>query len=447
MVNSGQFDGTPAGEGIRKVTEYLKEKGLGAFDINYKLRDWLISRQRYWGAPIPIIYCDKCGEVPVPEEELPVVLPYDVDFKPTGLSPLAYCDDFVQVKCPKCGGEGKRETDTMDTFMCSSWYFLRYCSPHDDKQAFDGKDTEYWMPIDQYIGGIEHATMHLIYSRFFNKVLFDAGLVSQKEPFMNYFPHGVVNLGGKRMSKSRGNLVSPSEVYNKYGADTLRLYILFVGPADSPVDWTDSGVEGANRFLSRVWRLSRALTALSGKSNTANKEIDINKLQGLEKELFRKLHQTIKKVTVDILERFNFNTAISSVMELVNLIYKFLDEVPDKDKDRALAGELNEKLLMLLSPMVPFITDELWEIAGNEGSIHRVPWPSYDEESAAEDLATVVFQVNGKLRDKTSTPVGTSSQELEKMALASEKIKNFTDGKDIVKIIVVPDKLVNIVVR
>jgi leucyl-tRNA synthetase len=447
MVNSGQFDGTPAGEGIPKVTEYLKEKGLGDFDINYKLRDWLISRQRYWGAPIPIIYCEKCGEVPVPEEELPVVLPYDVDFKPKGLSPLAYCDDFVKVKCPKCGVEGKRETDTMDTFMCSSWYFLRYCSPHDDKKAFDSKDAEYWMPIDQYIGGIEHATMHLIYSRFFNKVLFDAGMVSQKEPFMNYFPHGVVNLGGKRMSKSRGNLVSPSEVYNKYGADTLRLYILFVSPADSPIDWTDSGVEGANRFLSRVWRLSKNLAALTGKSDKTNQEVDINKLQGLEKELFRKLHQTIKKVTVDVLERFNFNTAISSVMELVNLIYKYLDEVPDKNKELALVRQLNEKILILLSPIVPFITEELWEIAGNAGSIHRIPWPSYDEEAAAEDLTTVVFQVNGKLRDKTNVPVGTPRQELEGMALASEKIKNFTDGKDIVKIIVIPDKLVNIVVR
>jgi len=447
MVNSGQFDGTPAGEGVKKVTAYLKEKGLGDFDINYKLRDWLISRQRYWGAPIPVIYCEKCGEVPVPEDDLPVVLPYDVDFKPTGLSPLAYCDDFVKVKCPKCGGEGKRETDTMDTFMCSSWYFLRYCSPHDDKQAFDIKDAEYWMPIDQYIGGIEHATMHLIYSRFFTKVLFDAGLVSQKEPFMNYFPHGVVNLGGKRMSKSRGNLVSPSEVYNKYGADTLRLYILFVGPADSPVDWTDSGVEGANRFLSRVWRLSKDLAGLTAKSSAAGNEIDINKLKKREKELFRKLHQTIKKVTVDVLKRFNFNTAISSVMELVNLIYKYLDEVPDKEKDRGLAGELNEKLLILLSPIVPFITEELWEMAGNKGSIHRVTWPSYDEEAAAEDLTTVVFQVNGKLRDKTDVPVGTPKQELEEMAQASEKIKNFTGGKDIIKIIVVPDKLVNIVVK
>jgi len=449
MVNSGRFNGIDSRNGVRDVTEYLESKGQGKFEVNFKLRDWLISRQRYWGTPIPVIYCKKCGTVPVPEEDLPVILPHDVDFKPTGLSPLSYCEDFVNVKCPECGGEGKRETDTMDTFMCSSWYFLRYCSPHSGDKVFEKKDTDYWMPVDQYIGGIEHATMHLIYARFFTKVLFDAGLIKQEEPFTKYFPHGVVNLDGKRMSKSRGNLVNPSEVYNKYGADTLRLYILFVGPADSPVDWNDSGVEGAHRFLTRVWRLAlNSIDFLGGKSTGSSKSsIDFDRLSGPGKDVYRKLHQTIKKVSEDILERFNFNTAISSLMELVNLMYKYQDEVNDSDKDPALVRELNENLLVLLSPISPFITEELWGIAGNTSSIHKVQWPGYDEKIAAEDMSTIVFQVNGKLRDRIEMPVGTSKEELESLALSSEKVKNFTDGKNIMKTIVIPDKLVNIVVK
>ncbi|MCJ7472769.1 MAG: leucine--tRNA ligase [Actinobacteria bacterium] len=449
MVNSGRFNGIDSRNGVKDVTEYLEKNGQGKFEVNFKLRDWLISRQRYWGTPIPVIYCEKCGTVPVPEKNLPVVLPHDVDFKPTGLSPLSYCEDFVNVKCPKCGGEGKRETDTMDTFVCSSWYFLRYCSPHSDNLVFNKKDAEYWMPVDQYIGGIEHATMHLIYARFFTKVLFDAGLIRQKEPFIKYFPHGVVNLGGKRMSKSRGNLVNPSEVYNKYGADTLRLYILFVGPADSPIDWTDSGVEGANRFLTRVWRLALNNIEFLGVKNkdSSKSSIDFDKLSGPGKDVYRKLHQTIKKVSEDILKRFNFNTAISSLMELVNLMYKYQDEVSNGDKDPSLVRELNDNLLILLSPISPFITEELWGIAGNTSSIHKVQWPGYDEKIAAEDMSTIVFQVNGKLRDRVEMPVGTPKEELENLALSSEKVKNFTDGKSIVKTIVIPDKLVNIVVK
>ncbi len=449
MINSGRFNGIDSSNGVRDVTDYLEKNGLGKFEINFKLKDWLISRQRYWGTPIPVIYCEKCGTVPVPEEDLPVILPHDVDFKPTGLSPLSYCEDFVNVKCPGCGGEGKRETDTMDTFLCSSWYFLRYCSPHSDSKVFEKKDADYWMPVDQYIGGIEHATMHLIYARFFTKVLFDAGLIKQEEPFKKYFPHGVVNLGGKRMSKSRGNLVNPSEVYNKYGADTLRLYTLFVGPADSPVDWNDSGVEGAHRFLTRVWRLAlNNIDFLGDKSTGRTKgSIDFDKLSGPGKDVYRKLHQTIKKVSGDILKRFNFNTAISSLMELVNLMYKYQDEVNDGDKNISLVRELNDNLLILLSPIAPFITEELWGIAGNTSSIHKVGWPGYDDKIAAEDMSTIVFQVNGKLRDRVEMPVGTSKEELENLALSSEKVKNFTDGKNIIKTIVIPDKLVNIVVK
>lgn len=462
MINSGMFSGTSSEKGKKDVTSYLEENNMGKFYVNYKLRDWLISRQRYWGAPIPIIYCDKCGIVLVPEKDLPVLLPYDIDFRPKGLSPLFYCDEFVNTVCPRCGGKAKRETDTMDTFVCSSWYFLRYCSPHNDKVAFDSKEVDYWMPVDQYIGGIEHAAMHLIYARFFIKVLYDKGLIKFKEPFIKYFPHGVVNLGGQKMSKSKGNIVNPSEIYNRYGADTLRLYILFVGPADSPVDWSDSGAEGASRFLTRVWRLVVKNIELIGSMKLIEDENDIKagdiainikgefkngKLSGLERELYRKLHQTIKKVTNDILVRFNFNTAISAIMELVNLIYKYQEEVTTVKKNVALVKEVTEKLLMLLSPITPFIAEELWLKAGNERSIHKVSWPDYDQEIAREELVTIVFQVNGKLRDRMDLPVSTPSEEIEKYAFSSEKVKNFTEGKEIIKKIVVPNKLINIVVK
>jgi leucyl-tRNA synthetase len=416
--------------------------------VNYKLRDWLISRQRYWGAPIPIIYCDRCGMVPIPEKDLPVLLPYDIDFKPRGLSPLFYCDEFVNATCPRCGGKARRETDTMDTFVCSSWYFLRYCSPHYDQAAFNSKEVDYWMPVDQYIGGIEHATMHLIYSRFFTKVLYDAGLIKFKEPFIKYFPHGVVNLNGRKMSKSKGNIVNPSEIYSRYSADTLRLYILFMGPADSPVDWSDSAVEGANRFLKRLWRLVVRNIKLAGRTEANIKEeFKKGKLNDIEKELYRKLHQTIRKVTDDILNRFNFNTAISAVMELVNLMYKYQEDIKDSNKNDALVKELTQKLLILLSPVVPFITEELWLKAGNPESIHKVPWPDYDKDIAKEELVTIIFQVNGKLRDRMELPLNTSAGEIGKYALSSGKVKKFIEGKEIAKKIVIPNKLINIVVK
>ncbi len=465
MVNSGDFNGFESEEGKKEITRYIEKNNLGKFSINYKLRDWLISRQRYWGAPIPIVYCDKCGMVPVPEKDLPVLLPYNVDFKPKGLSPLLYCEEFVNTTCPQCGGKAKRETDTMDTFVCSSWYFLRYCSPHIGDKAFDDKETDYWMPVDQYIGGIEHASMHLIYARFFTKVLYDSGMVKFREPFIRYFPHGIVNLGGQKMSKSKGNIVNPSEIYSRFGADTLRLYILFMGPAGSPVDWNDSGVEGASRFLKRVWKLVTGNIEMVGNTksnNTCSNETDtqrnnarINvrseykngKLSSLEKELYRKLHQTIKKVTDDILVRFNFNTAISAIMELVNLFYKYQEDLSRTGKNIYLVKEVTEKLLILLSPIAPFITEELWLISGNAGSIHKVSWPGYDDEIAREELVTVVFQVNGKLRDKMDLPAGTPAEEVKKYALSSEKVRKFTDGREIIKEIVIPDRLVNIVVK
>jgi len=461
MINSGKFSGMTSEKGRKDVTSYLEEKSIGKFHVNYKLRDWLISRQRYWGAPIPIIYCEKCGIVPVPEKDLPVLLPYDVNFKPKGLSPLFYCDEFVNTACPECGGKARRETDTMDTFVCSSWYFLRYCSPHEDKAAFDSKEVDFWMPVNQYIGGIEHASMHLIYARFFIKVLYDSGLLKFREPFIKYFPHGIVYLGGQKMSKSKGNIVNPSEIYNKYGADTLRLYILFMGPADSPVEWSGSGVEGASRFLNRVWRLVTKNIELAGNlrpadnkgNSTERPDKDIRdefknmRLGKFEMELYRKLHSTIKKVTNDMLERFNFNTAISAVMELVNLIYKYQDEVPDSQKNISLIKELTRKLLILLSPITPFITEELWSRAGNTGSIHRVGWPDYDGGIAAEEMVTIVLQVNGKLRDRIDLPPDTPAEEIRKHAFSSEKVKIYTEGKKIIKEIIVPNKLINIVVK
>jgi leucyl-tRNA synthetase len=371
----------------------------------------------------------------------------------------------------------------MDTFVCSSWYFLRYCSPHEDGRPFDPEEVDYWMPVDQYIGGIEHASMHLIYARFFTKVLYDSGLIKFREPFIRYFPHGVVNLGGQKMSKSKGNIVNPSEIYNRFGADTLRLYILFMGPAGSPVDWSDSGVEGANRFLKRFWRLvaenieliknremvnslelNNEVNGGSGKESDnesgnktnagvtdaeddAKRLYENGKLSNKEKELYRKLHRTIKKVTDDIMTRFNFNTAISAIMELVNLFNKYLDETPDTEKDISLIKEVTEKLLVLLSPITPFITEELWMISGNTGSIHRVRWPEYDENIAREEMVTIVFQVNGKLRDRMELTADTPEEELKELALSSKKVRKFIDGRQIIKEIVVPGKLVNIVVN
>lgn len=458
MVNSGPFTGKKSDDGKKEIIKFLEEKKIGNFEINYKLKDWLISRQRYWGAPIPVVFCEKCGTVAVPESQLPVLLPYDVDFKPTGFSPLLYKEEFVNTVCPSCGGAAKRETDTMDTFVCSSWYFLRYCSPHLESSAFDREKADKWMPVDQYIGGIEHATMHLIYSRFFMKALYDAGLVSNKEPFTKYYPHGVVTLGGQKMSKSKGNIVNPSEIYNKYGADTLRLYILFIGPADSIVDWSNKGVEGSHRFLKRVWKLvtdnidfikNHAPSGLShiDSGSMLKNMYSQGKLGLQEKEVYKKLHQTIKKVSGDILDRFNFNTAISSIMELVNMMSKYNEDIKAERRQTALVYESTVKLLVLLSPVAPFITEELWHKMGANGSIHRVPWPEYDAEIAREEMTTVIFQVNGKLRDKIELESGTSADELEKVALASEKIKKYIEGFQIVKIITVPDKLVNIVIK
>lgn len=441
LVNSGPFDGLPVAEAQEAIADYLEEKGIGRRAVSYKLRDWLISRQRYWGAPIPIVYCDQCGTVPVPEEELPVMLPEDVVLKEGAVQPLSQVGEFVHTSCPKCGGPARRETDTMDTFICSSWYYLRYTDAGNEEAPFGKEAVNYWMPVDQYIGGIEHAVLHLLYSRFFTKVLYDAGLVQCLEPFTNLLTQGMVIKDGAKMSKSKGNVVTPEEIFEKYGADTARLFTLFASPPERELDWSDQGVEGAWRFLNRVWRL-------------VNNNVDLIKAAGEAKEsaseedtgLRRQLHETIKKVTEDI-ERFNFNTAISAIMELVNGIYRYQDKLELAEQNPALLREVLEKTVLLLAPFAPHLTEELWRILGHDGSVHQQDWPVYDPAALVREEVKIVIQVNGKLRERLQVPVGISQEELETRVLDLERIRALTEGKEIVKIIHVPGKLVNIVVK
>ncbi len=442
MVNSGPFNGLTKEEGIKAVVKYAEEKGLGRSAVNYRLRDWLISRQRYWGAPIPIIYCKACGTVPVPEEDLPVLLPREVEFKPTGQSPLASCPEFVNTRCPRCGGPARRETDTMDTFVCSSWYYYRYTSPRDENQPWDRAKVDYWLPVDQYIGGVEHAILHLLYSRFFTKVLYDLGLVSVQEPFTNLLTQGMVLKDGAKMSKSKGNIVSPEDIVERYGADTARLFILFAAPPEKDLEWSDQGVEGCYRFLNRVWRLVTAVAPeIAGAPSRPS-----GRLVGVNREMHRLTHQAVKKVTEDIEKRFNFNTAISAIMELVNALYQYR-EVPETDRDPAVMREAVEHLLLLLAPFAPHIAEELWEAIGHRESIHRQPWPAYDQEALVEDEITIVVQVNGRVRERVLVPAGISTEEMKEVVLAQPRVRQLLEGKEVLKIIPVPGKLVNIVVR
>jgi len=443
MVNSGSFDGLSSQEGKIKITAYLEEQGLGRKTVNYRLRDWLISRQRYWGVPIPIIYCEECGTVPVPDEQLPVMLPREINLTKIGQSPLAEVPEFVNTTCPQCGGPARRETDTMDTFICSSWYFLRYTSARDDSQAFSKTHANYWMPVDQYIGGIEHAVLHLLYARFFTKVLYDLDLLGVEEPFKNLLTQGMVIKDGSKMSKSKGNVVSPDEIIERYGADTARLFILFAAPPERDLEWSDQGVEGAYRFLNRVWRL--VYNCLDLIKNAG--DLNLFELSKEDKDLHRLLHQTIKKVTIDVEERFNFNTAISSIMELVNGIYQYLDRVPKEQQNSALLKDVLNKLVILLAPFVPHISEELWMELGNEGSVHKVTWPLYSQDALVEDEITIVVQINGKVREKLVVRVDADRNEVEKMALSQEKIKKLLEGKEIKNVVYVPKKLINIVVK
>lgn len=444
MVNSGRFDGLDSEVGRLKITEFAEEKGCGREKVNYRLRDWLISRQRYWGAPIPIIYCDRCGIVPVPEEDLPVLLPEDVAFEPTGESPLLKAEDFLNTTCPRCGASARRETDTMDTFVCSSWYFLRYCSPRDREQAFDSSKVRYWMPVDQYIGGVEHAILHLMYSRFITKVLYDQGLVPCDEPFTNLLTQGMVLKDGAKMSKSKGNVVSPEEIIEHYGADTARLFILFAAPPERDLDWSDQGVDGAYRFINRVWRLVQSLAPVIRDTGSTP---DAGALGSQERELRRAIHRTIRRVTEDIKTRFNFNTAVSAIMELVNALYHYTEGTAEQEWHRDVLKEGISALITLLAPFTPHLAEELWEAIGGKGSVHEQKWPEADPEALKQEEINIAVQVNGRVRDHLDVPVGIGSKELEKLVLAQPRINQLLQGKNLVKVVCVPGKLVNLVVK
>ncbi len=475
MVNSGPFNGMHNIKAMDAIIDYLEEKGCGERTVNYRLKDWGISRQRYWGNPIPIIYCKSCGTVPVPYGDLPVILPHDVEIKGMGGFPLKDCKEFVNTPCPQCGNPAQRETDTMDTFVESSWYFARYTCPQCEMSPLDGEKVDYWMPVDQYIGGIEHAVLHLLYARFFNKVLRDMDLIKVDEPFSNLLTQGMVcketlrcevhgwlypgevverncphchqpvQVGRiEKMSKSTKNVVDPESLIKRYGADTARLFCLFAAPPEKDLDWSDQGVEGAFRFLNRVWRMVADHRSLLEPVKPFNGNADLDERLG---KLRFKTHATIKKVTGDIEDRFHFNTAISAIMELVNAIYQFDLTCMKDEQTIAVIKEAVEAAILLLSPIAPHITEELWKKLGKEESIFKTPWPGYDAAAIIEEEVLIVIQVNGKLRSRVTVPVDSSEQEIEKIALSDEKASKWIGGKEIKKVIVVPKKLVNVVVR
>jgi len=444
MVSSGPFTGLPSSEGREKLAAYLEEKGWGKKDIRYRLRDWGISRQRYWGAPIPILYCDSCGALPVPEGELPVVLPKDVEFSGEGGSPLAKLPEFFKASCPKCGGPARRETDTMDTFVESSWYFARYACPDEQSAPLDKARVAYWMPVDQYIGGIEHAVLHLLYARFFTKVLRDLGWIALGEPFTNLLTQGMVIKDGAKMSKSKGNVVDPDFLIERYGADTARLFALFAAPPEKDLDWSDQGVEGAYRFLTRLWRfVSQYRDALA----SAASDLDPKEPSPTLRELRRQIHRTIKKVTDDIEGRFHFNTAIAAVMELFNaLSLAGKDESVWQDGTPLIKGGV-ETLVVLLYPFVPHMASELWESLGHRNSLEEIRWPGYSEEALEEERWLIVVQVDGRVRGRITVPADASNEFIEAEALADPKVKGFLHGKEIQRVIQVPRRLVNIVLE
>ncbi|MBS5594451.1 MAG: leucine--tRNA ligase [Clostridiales bacterium] len=434
LINSGAYTGMDNVAAMEAIVEALGEKEAGRKTVNYRLRDWLISRQRFWGAPIPIVYCDHCGTVAVPEDQLPVRLPEDVDFKPTGESPLNDAPDFVHTTCPKCGGPARRETDTMDTFVCSSWYFMRYTDAQNTTLPFAKDKADKWLPVDQYIGGVEHAILHLLYARFFTKVLKDRGLVSAEEPFKNLLTQGMVLKDGAKMSKSKGNIVSPEDIMRTYGADTARLFILFAAPPERDLEWNDSAVEGCYRFLGRVYRfVQRYLAASEGGGDPAR-----------EKELRYLAHTSLARITEDIDQRFNFNTAVSAIMELVNGLYAAMDAYGDKRSPAI--DEARDILVHVLAPFVPHLAEELWAALGHETSVHLETWPQYDESALVQDEVEMVVQINGKVREHITVDVALSKEEVAEQALADARVQALIAGKTVRKTIVVPKKLINFVV-
>ncbi len=440
QANSGPFDGLPNREALKKIADYLEEKGLGRRRVIYRLRDWLISRQRYWGAPIPIIYCAHCGTIPAPEADLPVRLPQEVDFQSQGGSPLDGVSEFVNTLCPRCHRSAQRETDTIAQWLCSCWYYLRYLSPHDEEKPFDTTLVNSWLPVDQYIGGVEHAILHLLYSRFITKVLYDLKYIDFQEPFRRLFTQGMIIKDGVKMSKSKGNVVSPDRLIAKYGADTVRLYTLFLGPPEKDAEWDDRAVEGSWRFLNRVWRLVEQFTVYSlqftVKDNNKDKDFFSTSLR-------RKMHQTIKKVSEDIEGKFHFNTAIAATMELVNEISTAL--LKPATVSREVLKEALKTVVILFSPFVPHIAEELWEKLGNEPSIFCQPWPDYDASAIKQKEITVVIQINGKVRSRLTVPADINEEDLKAQVLANERIRTWAAEREIKKIIVIPGRLVNIV--
>ena len=438
MINSDMFTGMNNKEAIVKIIDYLEEKGIGKKSVNYKLRDWLISRQRYWGTPIPMIHCDACGWVPEKEENLPVMLPTDVEFTGKGESPLATSKTFADTVCPVCGRPAKRELDTMDTFLDSSWYFLRYCDAKNSEEAFSKEKIQYWMNVDQYIGGVEHAILHLMYARFFQMALYDLGYVNTEEPFKNLLTQGMVIKDGAKMSKSLGNVVSPAEIIEKYGADTARLFILFAAPPERELDWSDQGVEGSFRFINRVYRLVYEYSQ-SYKDAPGDYQLSGD----ADKSMAYWLNYAIKKVSDDIGERFNFNTAISTIMEMVNEMYRY----KEGQVNPGLYGEAVKSLIVMMAPFTPHVAEEMWEHLGYDGSVHDQPWPSYDEKALVKDTVEIVVQINGKIKEKLEIAGDLSKEDMEKVVMENEKVKELTEGKNVVKVIAVPNKLINIVIK
>jgi leucyl-tRNA synthetase len=435
LENSGEFSKLESADARARMSAKAKRDGFGEKAITFRIKDWGVSRQRYWGTPIPVIHCPVCGVVPVPDDQLPVVLPLNIEITGKGRSPLANVPEFVNVSCPKCGGAARRETDTMDTFVDSSWYFYRYCDPHNDTAPFDSGRIAYWFPIDQYIGGVEHAILHLIYSRFWTKVMRDIGLIKNDEPVKRLFTQGMVIKDGAKMSKNKGNVVSADDMIERFGADTGRVFELFAAPPEKDLEWTDAGAEGCQRFLGRVYRfVTRNVDRVSASSTKERSEAD--------KRVLRKLHQTIRKVTDDFETRWHFNTSIAAVMELVNELYTSESELTP-----AVVAEVSEKLVLLLGPFAPYMAEELWSEIGKSGPVFRQQWPEHREDLAREEGAEIVLQVNGKVRSRAVVPFGTSREELEKIAVSDDKMRPFLDGKQIVKIIVVADKLVNVAVK
>ena len=434
QVNSGPFDGLPSGKGVERIADHVEQNGWGRRTVQYRMRDWLISRQRYWGTPIPILYCDECGTVPIPEADLPLLLPEDAEFRPTGQSPLTYHEAFVNTRCPNCDRPAKRETDTMDTFVDSSWYMLRFTSPQYREGAFDPVAVKSWSPVDQYTGGAEHAVMHLLYARFFTKALRDLGLLDFDEPFKRLYNQGHIIAGSQKMSKSRGNVIAPDEYVAEVGADVVRCYLMFLGPWDQGGDWSDTGLNGVARWMNRVWDLAqRDASQLEGFATD----------EGAIRETARAVHKTIRRVTDD-LDRFKFNTALAALMELSNTLSQAWER-------RAINSEgwndAVEKLLLLIAPMAPHVAEELWERTGHAYSVHSQTLPSWDARLAADEVITLVVQVNGRLRDRIQAPADITDEKAKKLALDSERVEPYIEGKQVARVVYVPGKLVNIVAR